>query len=152
MWKEIIVACSEIIFRSSPWESKEGATGKLTRIDVNPLPPNYEEAVPHTLERFFLELLSRCPVPNFTQNFIITHLTPNFHILIKLKKSNRIAFQSVYQSICIAHNFQDCEGTLLPVSPCVPQFSRFMESSLSPCASVFLLTIFRFLYGQSRIK
>jgi hypothetical protein len=74
MWKENIVTCSEIISRSLPRQSKEGTIGKFTRIDVNPLPPNYEETVPHTLEHFFLELLlSKYPGQNFTHNFILIH-------------------------------------------------------------------------------
>jgi hypothetical protein len=59
---------------------------------------------------------------------------------------------SLFISVCIAPNFQDCEVTLLPVSLCIPKFPRFMGSPLSPCASVFLLIIFRFLCGQLRIR
>jgi hypothetical protein len=84
-----------LIFRSLPRESKEGADGKLTRIVDRRI-----EAVPHTSERFFLELLLiKYPVQNFTHfhyNLFLAHI-PIFEKM-KRELSDHIA---VCLSVCL---------------------------------------------------
>jgi hypothetical protein len=123
MWKETILTCSKTTCRSSPRESKEGTTGKFTRIEVIPLPPNYEEAVPLTLERFFLELLlSKYPDQNFTHNFtMIRVFVAKFSYFYNMEGELWDNFAVCLSVNVYTPNFQDCEVTLLPASPCIPQ-------------------------------